>query len=142
MHRELQAQRAWRQWTGRILPVLAVALLAAGPVNAKDKDKKKKQREAEVPAQVESPALYERPTVIRPEGARPPPAQMMREAPRPAQRISIDRVIEQVERRYKAKVIKKDTKQKGEQQVYELKLLSDDGRVWTVKVDAESGKEI
>lgn len=140
MQRELRAQRAWRQWTGRILPVLAVALLAAGPAHAKDK--KKKQREAEVPAQAESPALYERPTVIRPEGARPPPAQMMREAPRPAQRVSIDRVIEQVERRYKAKVIKKDTKQKGEQQVYELKLLSEDGRVWTVKVDAESGKEI
>lgn len=142
MHRELQVQRAWRQWTGRILPVLAVVLLAAGPVHAKDKDKKKKQREAEVPAQVEAPALYERPTVIRPEGARPPPAQMMREAPRPAQRVSIDRVIEQVERRYKAKVVSYKKTQKGDQLIYELRLLSEEGRVSNVKVDAETGKEI
>src|SRR5688572_29138923 len=98
MRRELRMERAWRQWTGRILPVLGVALLALGPAQAKENDKKKKQREADVPAQVEpavrveSPALYERPTVIRPEGARPPPSQMMREAPRPAQRVSIDRV--------------------------------------------------
>jgi uncharacterized membrane protein YkoI len=163
MQRELRAERAWRHWTGRVLPVLAVALLAAGPLHAKDK---KKKREAEVPAKVESqalyerpavnrsedarpppaqaegPALYERPTVIRPEGARPPPAQMMREAPRPAQRVSIDRVIEQVERRYKAKVVSYKKTQKGDQLIYELRLLSDEGRVSNVKVDAETGKEI
>lgn len=141
MQRELRAERAWCHWTGRVLPVLAVALLAAGPVQAKDKDKKKKL-EAEAPAQLESPALYERPTVIRPEGARPPPAQMMREAPRPAQRVSIDRVIEQVERRYKAKVVSYKKTQKGDQLIYELRLLSDEGRVSNVKVDAETGKEI
>jgi uncharacterized membrane protein YkoI len=68
---------------------------------------------------------------------------MMREAPRPTQRVSIDRIIEQVQRRYKATVIeRKETKQKGDRLVYELKLLSDDGRVWRVKVDAETGKEI
>ena len=141
MQRELHAERAWRHWTGRILPVVAVALLALGPAHAKDNDKKNGQREAEVPAQAE-PAQFERPTVIRPEGARPPPALMMREAPRPAQRVSIDRVIEQVQRRYKAKVIERKEAKKGDQLIYELKLLSDDGRVWRVRVDAESGKEI
>jgi uncharacterized membrane protein YkoI len=143
MQRELHAERAWRHWTGRILPVLAVALLALGPAQAKDNDKKNKQREAEVAAEVESPALYERPTVIRPEGARPPPSQMLREAPRPAQRISIDRIIEQVERRYKAKVVNKKQMQKGDRLIYELRLLSDgDNKVSTVRVDAETGKEI
>jgi uncharacterized membrane protein YkoI len=142
MQRELHAERAWRHWTGRMLPVIAVALFALGPVHAKDKDKKKKLREAEVPAEVEPAVQFERPAVIRPEGARPPPALMMREAPRPVQRVSIDRVIDQVQRRYKAKVIERKETKKGEQLIYELKLLSDDGRVWRVRVDAESGKEI
>src|SRR5262245_35751684 len=130
MQRELRVERAWRHWTGRILLVLAVALLAFGPVHAKDKDKKRKEREAEAarvepaipferpaliqpaesgkkatpPDREDSPALYERPSVIRPEGGRPPPSMMMREAPRPVQQVSIDRIIDQVQRRYKARV--------------------------------------
>jgi uncharacterized membrane protein YkoI len=141
MQRPLRAERAWHLWTGRILPVLAVALLALGPVHAKDK--KQKEREPAAAAQVEPALQYERPTVIRPEGARPPPSQMMREAPRPAQRVSIDRIIEQVERRYKAKVVNKKQVQKGDRLIYELRLLSDgDNKVSTVRVDAETGKEI
>jgi len=142
MQRELRAEHAWHQWTGRILPVLAVALLALGPAHARDKDKKKKQREAEAPAQVEPAAQVKRPKVILPEGARPSPALKMREAPRPAQRISIDRVIQQVQRRYKAKVIDTKESQLGAQFIYVLKVLSEDGHVRTVRIDAASGKEL
>ncbi len=45
MHQQARLNRGWRYWTGRVLPVLAIALLAIGPVHAKDKDKKKKQKE-------------------------------------------------------------------------------------------------
>jgi uncharacterized membrane protein YkoI len=118
-------QRGWRHWTGRILPVLAVALLALGPVHAKESDKKK-QKEAALPTQ------------ILPKN---PPQAETREPARSTKRVSIDRVIEQVEKRHKARVVRAEQKEKDGRAIYELKLLSDDGRVWTVKVDAETGKE-
>jgi uncharacterized membrane protein YkoI len=139
MQRKRRTEQAWR-WTGSILPVLAIVLFASGPVHAKDK--KKKHRDAEVSAQVEPAVQFERPTVIRPEGVRPPPELMMREAPRPAQRASIDRVIEQIQRRYKAQVIDVKETKSGERLIYVLRLLSRDGNVKNVRVDAESGKEI
>jgi uncharacterized membrane protein YkoI len=140
-----------------VLPVLAVALLAIGPAHTKDK--KKKKHEAEAAAQVERqgpvddraqaersapvPTPGERPALLGKEAKdAPPPVQNIREPARTERRVvSIDSVIEQVERRYKAKVIKRDTKQKGGRLVYELKLLSDDD-VRTIRIDAETGKEI
>ena len=72
------------------------------------------------------------------------PMQNIREPSRaePLAGVSIDRVIEQVERRYKAKVVNQKEKRSGDRKIYELRLLSDEGRVWTVRVDAETGKEI
>jgi uncharacterized membrane protein YkoI len=136
-----------------------MALLVIGPVHSKDKDKKKKQREAEA-AQVERQAQPER--VVRVEnpdegyspGETPQLAGKKSKSAAPVQNIrepvraeafasvSIDRVIEQVERRYKAKVVRADKKTRGDKQIYELRLLSDDGNVKIVRVDAETGREI
>jgi uncharacterized membrane protein YkoI len=130
-------------------------LLAIGPAHSKDKDKKKKKQETEAAAQaqrpvpvdrqeqVEQPAAVEAPAMIGKKGKDAPPVQNIREPSRAEPRAaSVDRVIEQVERRYKAKVVRADKKRSGDRQIYELRLLSDEGRVWTVRVDAETGKEI
>jgi uncharacterized membrane protein YkoI len=141
MQREFPA-RGWRHWTGRILPVLGAALLVLGPVHGKDK-KKKKHAEEDAPAEMQVPTPGSPPPLVQAPGRNAPPAFGMREAPRPVQQVvSIDRVIEQVERRYKARVVRVDKKQRDDRLIYELRLMSEEKRVWTVKVDAETGKEI
>ncbi len=104
-----------RHWTGSLLPVLGAALLW----------------------QAQALALDARP------GARmhaQPPALGVREPPRMSAGVSIDRVIEQIERRYNARVVRNETVQANGRAVYKLRLLSDDGRVFTVQVDAETGR--
>jgi uncharacterized membrane protein YkoI len=168
MQQQARTTRGWRHWTGRVLPVVAVALLALGPAHGKDKDKKKKQREAEVAAQVERQAERpvqaeqvvrverpddagytpgEPPAVLGKKSKNTPPVQNIREPSRAEtlaepRAVSIDRVIVEIERRYKAKVVRADKKTSRDRQIYELRLLWDDGNVKTIRVDAETGKEI
>ncbi len=125
-------------------------MLALGPAHAKDK--KKKHNDADVPAQAsDAPAPPADPsTPPRQLDATKPadrpkqdsPAVGMREQPRAVQTISLDRAISQVERRYKARVVRADKIQRGGKLVYELRLLSEEGRVWTVRIDAETGNEV
>jgi len=66
-----------------------------------------------------------------------------RESAQPRAGLSVDRVIEQVESRYKARAVRVENKRtKDGRAYYEIRLLSDEGRVWTIKVDAESGKTL
>lgn len=53
--------------------------------------------------------------------------------------ISLDEAIDRAQRRYKARVIRADVRQDGDRTTYILRMLSDDSRVWTVKVDAATG---
>jgi uncharacterized membrane protein YkoI len=53
--------------------------------------------------------------------------------------ISLDQAVSMVEKRFKARVVKTETRHEGDRKVYVLRLLNDAGRVWTVKVDAASG---
>jgi uncharacterized membrane protein YkoI len=62
-----------------------------------------------------------------------------REAPGRCPGVSLDEAIESIERRNKARVVKANVVQEGGRCVYELRLLSDEGRVWTVRVDSRSG---
>jgi len=67
-----------------------------------------------------------------------------REAPPPriirvAAGMSIDQAVEMVERRFNAKVIRAETRDEGGRTVYALRLMNDSGRVWVVRVDAQSG---
>jgi uncharacterized membrane protein YkoI len=104
-------RRLLRQ-AGSLLPATGAALLlACVPAMAKEKG----QRDA-------------------------PPVQNIREPSRLAPGgVSLDHVISQVEKRYKARVVRVDHQQVGGRLVYVLRLLSDDGRVSTVRVDAETG---
>jgi uncharacterized membrane protein YkoI len=53
--------------------------------------------------------------------------------------ISVDEAVKLAEQRYHARVVKAETEQDNGRTVYVLRLLSDAGRVWTVRVDAASG---
>jgi uncharacterized membrane protein YkoI len=79
---------------------------------------------------------------FRPEG---PPVLGVREPPRLAATagVSVDRVIAEVERRYKARVVDHKEVEVNGRRVIVLRLYSEkDGRVWTVRIDAETGREV
>jgi uncharacterized membrane protein YkoI len=53
--------------------------------------------------------------------------------------LSLDQAIEMVERRFKARVVRPGVEEADGRRVYVLRLLSEEGRVWTVRVDAQTG---
>ena len=53
--------------------------------------------------------------------------------------LSMDQAVKMVERRFHARVVKAETQRDNGRTVYVLRLLSDSGRVWTVRVDAADG---
>jgi uncharacterized membrane protein YkoI len=53
--------------------------------------------------------------------------------------MSLDQAVSMVEKRFKARVVRTETRDDGGRKVYVLRLLNDAGRVWTVRVDAASG---
>lgn len=56
--------------------------------------------------------------------------------------ISLDAAVRQAERKYGARVIRAETRTTSDgRRQHVLRLLSEDGRVWTVKIDAASGTE-
>ena len=54
--------------------------------------------------------------------------------------ISLDEAVARAERQYHARVVRTDVQDEDGRKVYVLKLLSEDGRVITVRVDAQSGR--
>jgi len=64
------------------------------------------------------------------------------ERPRGQAGISKDQAIEIAESRYKARVVRAEVSEAKGRRVYVLRLLSEEGRVWTVRIDAETGSEI
>jgi uncharacterized membrane protein YkoI len=53
--------------------------------------------------------------------------------------VSLDQAVEMAQRRYRAKAVKAETVENGGRRVHQIRLLSAEGKVWTVKVDADSG---
>ncbi|HEU4600923.1 MAG TPA: PepSY domain-containing protein [Steroidobacteraceae bacterium] len=53
--------------------------------------------------------------------------------------ISLDQAVEMAQARFRAKAIKAETVNSGGRRVHQIRLLSPDGKVWTVRVDAQSG---
>jgi uncharacterized membrane protein YkoI len=54
--------------------------------------------------------------------------------------ISLDEAVSMVEKRFKARVVRAEVKERDGRKVYELRLLDDEsGRVWKVRVDAATG---
>jgi uncharacterized membrane protein YkoI len=53
--------------------------------------------------------------------------------------VSLDQAVEMAQRRFRAKAVKAETVQSEGKRVHQIRLLNSEGRVWTVRVDAESG---
>lgn len=54
-------------------------------------------------------------------------------------RMTLDEAVQRAERRYHARVVKAESRNSDGRTVYVLRLVSDDGRVFTVRVDAQTG---
>jgi Peptidase propeptide and YPEB domain len=63
--------------------------------------------------------------------AEPPPGQ--------GATLSLDRAVAAAQKRYRARVVRASTEEANGHRVYVLRLLSEEGRVWTVHVDALTG---
>jgi uncharacterized membrane protein YkoI len=54
--------------------------------------------------------------------------------------LTLDQAVAKVEAQFNARAVKAEEKQKGGRRVYRIRLLSADGRVFDVTVDAATGK--
>jgi uncharacterized membrane protein YkoI len=54
--------------------------------------------------------------------------------------ISLDEAVRMAERQYRARVVRTDVQDEDGRRVYVLKLLSENGRVMTVRIDAATGR--
>lgn len=57
-----------------------------------------------------------------------------------AEGLSLDAAVARAEKQYNARVVRAEEKRSGERRVYQIRLLSSDGRVFDVTVDAETGR--
>lgn len=53
--------------------------------------------------------------------------------------ISLDQAVQMAQSRYGAKAVKAQTVSDGGRRVHQIRLLSTEGKVWMVRVDAETG---
>lgn len=53
--------------------------------------------------------------------------------------VSLDQAIEMAERQFHARVVRAGVDESNGQRAYVLRLVSEQGRVWTVRVDAQTG---
>lgn len=105
-----------RARTGRLLPVLAVLMLAGPAAALEPRDRGERFEPG-------SPAL----------GVREPTRAVAAKSP--------DRIILEIEKKYDARVVRQEFKDRKGRRVLVLRL--DDGkRVWKVEVDPETGKEL
>jgi uncharacterized membrane protein YkoI len=58
---------------------------------------------------------------------------------RGSSRISLDQAVQMVQQRFDARVVRAESRSEGGRTVYHLRLLNSEGRVWTVRVDAQTG---
>lgn len=54
--------------------------------------------------------------------------------------MSLDEAVRMVENRYRARAVKAETVSNGGRRIHEIRLLNGDGKVWKVRVDAETGR--
>jgi len=57
-----------------------------------------------------------------------------------AEGLSLDEAVARAEQQFSARVVRAEEKRRGDRRVYRIRLLSSDGRVFDVTVDAESGR--
>ena len=77
----------------------------------------------------------------QPESAVEPLAPAQRDQLFPSQRggVSLAQATSMAQGRYRGRVVKAETVQMGDRLVHEIRILGDDGRVRTVRIDAQTG---
>jgi len=68
------------------------------------------------------------------DAAAAPPAQAAQQGP-----ISLEEATRIAQRQYKGRVVRAETKTRNGRRVHEIRILGDDGRVRTVRIDAQGG---
>jgi len=56
--------------------------------------------------------------------------------------LPLENVIEKAKKDRPGRVVETELEQKGERYVYEIKLLDEQGRLWELKYDAVTGKQL
>jgi uncharacterized membrane protein YkoI len=54
--------------------------------------------------------------------------------------ISLDQAAQMAQSRYNARVVKAETVRSGDRRVHQIRLLNEQGKVWIVRVDADTGQ--
>jgi len=54
--------------------------------------------------------------------------------------VSLDQAVQMAQSRFSARVVKAETVRSGDRRVHQIRLLNQEGKVWTVRVDAETGQ--
>jgi uncharacterized membrane protein YkoI len=58
---------------------------------------------------------------------------------RAPQNVSLDEAVQMAQSRYRAKAVRAETVNNGGRRVHQIRLLSAEGKVWMVRIDAETG---
>jgi uncharacterized membrane protein YkoI len=53
--------------------------------------------------------------------------------------VSLDQAVQMAQRRYGARAVKAETVSQGDRRVHRIRLMSPEGKVWHVHVDAATG---
>lgn len=77
------------------------------------------------------------PASERPGGNLPP--DVLRTEAR-AEGLTLDEAVQRAEQHYKARVVKAEERREDGRRVYHIRLLSEDGRVFEITVDAATGR--
>lgn len=56
--------------------------------------------------------------------------------------VSLDAAVAAAQERHRARVVKAEVQESAGRRVYLLRLLGGDGRVWTIRIDAATGREV
>jgi uncharacterized membrane protein YkoI len=115
MAQHSNARTKWRTRAGRVVPALLIALALDAQAMARPDPDSDRNRV---------------------------PRQEMRQPSRALAGQSQDRVIAIAEKRHGAKVIKVEEGSHKGRPIYVLRLLSKEGKVSTVRVDAENGRDL
>lgn len=54
--------------------------------------------------------------------------------------MSLDQAVQMAQRRYHARAVKAETIRQGDRRVHRIRLMSAEGKVWHVHVDAQTGQ--
>jgi uncharacterized membrane protein YkoI len=56
--------------------------------------------------------------------------------------LSREQAVTLVQQRYSARVVRTELSEQSGRRIYVFRLLSSDGKIWTVRIDAYSGAEV